>query len=60
MRGLKLSERELDHYWQVSKKDPRPYVRIRALGIILVAKGYSYRKIGQFLCVSVQTLFALG
>lgn len=56
MKVLFLSEGELDQYWWVSKRHSKAYVRIRALGIILVAKGYSYRRIGQFLCVGPNTV----
>ena len=56
MKVLSLSEEELDQYWRASKRHPKPYVRIRALGIILVAKGYPYRRIARFLHVCPNTI----
>jgi len=56
MKVLSLSEEELDQYWHLSKRHVKPYVRIRALGIILVAKGYPYRKISRFLQVCPNTI----
>jgi transposase len=56
MKKLAFAEKELDKYWRLFKKAPKPYVRVRALGIILVAKGYSYRKIAGFLCVRPNTV----
>jgi len=56
MKALSLSEEELDQYWRVYKRHPKPYVRIRALGIILVAAGYSYRRIGGFFHICPNTV----
>jgi transposase len=56
VKALSLSEKELDEIWRASKRHAKPYVRTRALGIILVAKGYPYRKIARFLQICPNTV----